>query len=71
MMSISAAPTLLPSPRSELEPRPRLWTREEYDRLGELGFFQGQRAELIDGEIMVLSPRGPSHSYRQSGGQPA
>ena len=62
-MSISAAPTLLPSPRSELEPRPRLWTREEYDRLGELGFFHGQRAELIEGEIMVLSPQGPSHSY--------
>ena len=45
-----------------VEPTQRRWTREEYYRMGELGWFTGQRAELIDGEIMVLSPQGPSHA---------
>jgi Uma2 family endonuclease len=40
-----------------IEPRPRRWTREEFYRLAEQGLFQGQRAELIEGEIMVLSPQ--------------
>jgi Uma2 family endonuclease len=45
-----------------VEPTQRRWTRDEYYRMGELGWFIGQRAELIDGEIMVLSPQGPSHA---------
>lgn len=44
------------------EPTPRRWTREEYYRLGDLGFFQGQRVELIEGEIMVLSPQNWPHT---------
>jgi Uma2 family endonuclease len=47
---------------SLVEPTRRLWTRDEYYRMGELGWFRGQRVELIDGEIMVLSPQGPSHA---------
>jgi Uma2 family endonuclease len=61
-MSTSTASTLTPGLESDLEPSPRRWTREEYYRMGELGLFHGQRAELIEGEIMVLSPQGPSHS---------
>jgi Uma2 family endonuclease len=63
-MSTSTASTLTSGFRSDpdAEPRPRRWTREEYYRMGELGLFHGQRAELIEGEIMVLSPQGPSHS---------
>jgi len=38
------------------EPRPRRWSIEEYDRLGDLGFFRDQRVELIDGEILEMSP---------------
>jgi Uma2 family endonuclease len=40
-----------------IEPRPRRWTREEFYCLAEMGLFHGQRAELIEGEIMVLSPQ--------------
>jgi Uma2 family endonuclease len=32
--------------------------------MGELGLFRGQRVELIDGAVMVLSPQGPSHATR-------
>ena len=39
----------------------RRWTKDEYYRLGELGFFRGQRVELIEGELMVQSPQGPLH----------
>jgi Uma2 family endonuclease len=64
-MSTSTASTLTPGLRPDPgpEPRPRRWTREEYYRMGELGLFHGQRAELIEGEIMVLSPQGPPHGY--------
>jgi Uma2 family endonuclease len=42
--------------------RRRRWTKEEYYRLGELGFFHGQRVELIEGDLMVQSPQGPLHA---------
>ncbi|MCE9567353.1 MAG: Uma2 family endonuclease [Planctomycetes bacterium] len=32
------------------------WTREQYYKLGELGFFQDKRVELIFGEIIEMSP---------------
>lgn len=41
----------------------RRWTKPEYYRLGELGFFQGQRVELLEGKIVVLSPQNPQHSF--------
>ena len=62
-MSSVLTPSVPSSSQSDLEPRHRRWTREEFDRLGDLGWFRGQRTELIEGEIMVLSPQGPSHSY--------
>jgi len=37
-------------------PTSRRWTAEEYLRLAKLGFFDGQRVELIDGEIIQMSP---------------
>jgi Uma2 family endonuclease len=42
-------------------PRPWRWTREDYYRLGELGFFQGKRVELIRGEIVEMSPINRPH----------
>jgi Uma2 family endonuclease len=41
--------------------RPRLWTKAEYYRMGELGFFRGQRVELLEGRIVVLSPQNAPH----------
>jgi len=39
----------------------RRWTREEYDRLGELGMFQCERLELIGGHLVVAEPKGSYH----------
>jgi len=44
------------------EPGRKRWTREEYHRLGEQGWFQDQRVELIDGDIILLSPQSPQHA---------
>ena len=42
--------------------RERTWTMAEYYRLGELGFFRGQRVELIEGRLMVQSPQNAPHA---------
>lgn len=42
--------------------RPKRWSKEEFYRLGELGFFHGTRVELIEGRLMVHSPQGPTHA---------
>ena len=42
-------------------PSPRRWTIEEYYRLGELGFFNDQRVELIESEIIDMAPQGSEH----------
>jgi Uma2 family endonuclease len=42
--------------------RLRLWNKREYYRLGELGFFRGQRVELLEGRIVVLSPQNAPHT---------
>ncbi|MEK8035872.1 MAG: Uma2 family endonuclease, partial [candidate division NC10 bacterium] len=40
----------------------RRWTRAEYDRLIEAGFFQpGEPIELIGGQLMVCEPQGSGH----------
>jgi Uma2 family endonuclease len=41
----------------------RRWTRDEYHRLGEQGFFApDERVELLDGEIYTVSPQGTRHA---------
>jgi Uma2 family endonuclease len=44
------------------EPTTRKWTRAEYYQLGELGFFQDERVELIDGEIIEMAPQNNQHA---------
>src|SRR5262245_42877159 len=41
---------------------PRRWTRAEYDRLIALGAFDGERIELIGGELLVAEPQGAYHA---------
>lgn len=44
------------------EPKPFRWTREEYYRLAKMGIFNGRRVELIEGEILEMSPQLPPHT---------
>lgn len=43
-------------------PKTRRWTRIEYERLVELGVFEGERLELLDGLLAVREPQGSRHS---------
>ena len=40
----------------------RRWSRVEYERLVELGVFDGDPVELIGGELMVAEPQGVYHA---------
>lgn len=34
------------------QPQVHVWTREEYHRLTDLGFFDGRRVELVEGQVI-------------------
>jgi Uma2 family endonuclease len=40
----------------------RRWQRAEYDRLVDLGVFQGEPIELIGGQLVVAEPQGAYHA---------
>jgi Uma2 family endonuclease len=40
----------------------RRWRRVEYDRLVDLGMFQGEHLELLGGLLVVGEPQGSSHA---------
>jgi Uma2 family endonuclease len=46
----------------EALPRVRRFKRVEYDRLVELGIFDGERLELLDGLLLVREPQGSHHA---------
>ena len=50
--------------QSETLERPfkRLYTLEEFFKMGELGLFKDQRVELVDGEVLIVPPQGFKHS---------
>ena len=41
--------------------QPRLWSLDEYYALAEAGFLPQQHTELIEGEIVLMTPQGPEH----------
>jgi Uma2 family endonuclease len=43
-------------------PRPKRFTRTEYYSMAELGLFGDKRVELIEGEIIEMSPQTTPHS---------
>jgi hypothetical protein len=40
----------------------RRWTRVEYDRLVDLGVFDGELLELLGGQLVVAEPYGAYHA---------
>jgi len=44
------------------EPIARRWTRAEYYRLADEGWFTGQRVQLLSGEIVQMPPQGHQHA---------
>jgi Uma2 family endonuclease len=53
---------ILPAPPANDEPRRKRFTRSEVDRMQELGFFEGQRYELIEGELIDKMGQNPPHA---------
>ena len=47
---------------SSLSPEIRPLRRAEYDKLVELGVFEDERIELLEGQLVQMSPIGPPHS---------
>ncbi|HWQ33792.1 MAG TPA: Uma2 family endonuclease [Blastocatellia bacterium] len=48
-------------PKDALRARVHRWTRAEYHKMAEMGFFAGKRVELIGGEIIEMSAMGRPH----------
>jgi Uma2 family endonuclease len=44
------------------QPTPRRWQRAEYERLVELGMFDGEPLELIGGQLVIAEPQGSYHA---------
>jgi Uma2 family endonuclease len=47
---------------SILSAQRRKFSKAEYYRMAEMGFFNGQRVELIDGEVVLMSPQEAEHA---------
>lgn len=46
-----------------LRAEPKRWTADEFNRMAELGLLApGERVELIEGEIVAMTPQNPRHS---------
>lgn len=48
--------------RSSAAPAVHRFTRDEYYRMGEAGLFRDERVELLDGEIITMSPQNTPHA---------
>ncbi len=61
-MNYMSAAHLLPPPTIDL-PRRKRFTRPEVQRLAELGLFDGQRCELIEGDLIDKAGQSPTHAF--------
>jgi Uma2 family endonuclease len=50
-----------PAARADRLRRERLLTRKEFERVADLGIFDGERVELLHGAIVEMGPSGPEH----------
>lgn len=48
--------------RSGSAPAPLRFTRTEYSRMAASGVFEGRRVELLDGEVIAMTPQGSGHA---------
>jgi len=61
-VSVSERPGPVPTTGAD-EPRRRRWTVAEYERMAEVGLLgPEERVELIDGEIIQISPQNSPHA---------
>ena len=44
------------------EPQVHLWTRSEYYKMAEVGLFEGKHVELIEGQVIEMTPTGSLHA---------
>jgi len=50
-------------PRTSVAPAVHRFTRDEYYRMAEAGLFRDERVELLDGEIITMSPQLTLHAF--------
>jgi Uma2 family endonuclease len=46
-----------------IQPKVRRWNKREYHEAADLGWFDGQRVELIDGEVIEMPPQKDAHAF--------
>lgn len=49
-------------PRTSVAPAVHRFTRDEYYRMAEAALFRDERVELLDGEIITMSPQNTPHA---------
>ncbi len=47
---------------SVTQPQVHVWTRDEYHRLADLGFFEERRIELVEGQVMDMAAMRSPHA---------
>jgi Uma2 family endonuclease len=48
--------------RASQKPHRRRWTKKEFYQMAEMGWFEGKRAELIEGEIIEMPAMNVAHA---------